>query len=206
MLDMSATLIHHGHVRLIKKAKEHFDTKKVTIIIGLTTDEEVQKYKGYQPELSFIERKEILEAFKNVDEVVPTTWEITEKLIEKYQIDYLFHGADNTNNIKNVIVYPRTNGVSSEEIRERALRSIVQRRNCQKPMFTPGPSNMSHYNMFDLRAAFGRGDDEYTNIENEVLNNILKLTGHDKIARFQGGGTTAIDIATSNFVLGKVLY
>ena len=62
---------------------------------------------------------------------------------------------------------------------------------------------MSHYNMFDLRAAFGRGDDEYTNIENEVLNNILKLTGHDKIARLQGGGTTAIDIATSNFVLGE---
>ena len=41
--------------------------------------------------MSFIERKEILEAFKNVDEVVPTTWEITEKL-EKYQIDYLFLG------------------------------------------------------------------------------------------------------------------
>lgn len=205
MVDMSATLIHHGHVRLIKKAKEHFDTKKVTIIIGLTTDEEVQKHKGYQPELSFIERKEVLEAFKNVDEVVPTSWEITEKIIEKYQIDYLFHGSDNTNDIKNVIVYPRTNGVSSEEIRERAVRSIVQRRNSQKPMFTPGPSNMSHYNMFDLRAAFGRGDDEYTNIENEVLNNILKLTGHDKIARLQGGGTTAIDIATSNFVLGKVL-
>ena len=101
MLDMSATLIHHGHVRLIKKAKEHFDNEKVTIIIGLTTDEEVQKYKGYQPELSFIERKEVLEAFKDVDEVVPTTWEITEKIIEKYQIDYLFHGADNANNIKN---------------------------------------------------------------------------------------------------------
>ena len=62
---------------------------------------------------------------------------------------------------------------------------------------------MSYYNMSDLRAHLGE-DDEYTNIENEVLNNILKLTGHDKIARFQGG-TTAIDIATSNFVLGKVL-
>ena len=199
---MSATIIHHGHVRLLKKASDYGD-----VIVGLTSDEEISTKKGYKPELKFRYRKEILESIKYVKEVVLTSWVIDNDTLEKHNIDLLIHGNDNSNDIEKekLLIFPRTRGVSSEEIRERAVRSIVQRRNSQKPMFTPGPSNMSHYNMFDLRAAFGRGDDEYTNIENEVLNNILKLTGHDKIARLQGGGTTAIDIATSNFVLGKVL-
>ena len=53
LLDMSATLIHHGHIRLIKKAK-----KFGKVIIGLTKDREIKKYKGYLPELKFNERKE----------------------------------------------------------------------------------------------------------------------------------------------------
>lgn len=205
MVDMSATLIHHGHVRLINKAKDHFGGDNVKIVIGLTTDEEIKRFKGYEPELAYEERKEILEAIRNVDEVVPTTWSITQEILEIYRIDYLFHGSDNTNEIANVIVFPRTSGVSSEQLRQRAVRAIVQKRNSKKPMFTPGPSNMSYYNMLDLRAVFGRGDQEYELIETHVLENILKLTGHDKIVRFQGSGTTAIEIATSNFVLGKVL-
>ena len=36
MVDMSATLIHHGHVRLLKKASE-----LGTVVVALTTDEEV---------------------------------------------------------------------------------------------------------------------------------------------------------------------
>ena len=47
-VDMSATLIHHGHVRLLKKARE-----LGTVVVALTTDEEVQNKKGYKPELSF---------------------------------------------------------------------------------------------------------------------------------------------------------
>ncbi len=33
LVDMSATLIHHGHIRLLKKAKEYGD-----VIISLSTD------------------------------------------------------------------------------------------------------------------------------------------------------------------------
>ena len=36
MVDMSATLIHHGHIRLIKKAAEMGE-----VVIGLTTDEDI---------------------------------------------------------------------------------------------------------------------------------------------------------------------
>ena len=39
---MSATLIHHGHIRLIKNAKKYGD-----VIIGLTTDKQIRKFKGY---------------------------------------------------------------------------------------------------------------------------------------------------------------
>ena len=66
MVDMSATLIHHGHTRIIEKASRFGH-----VIIGLTTDDEIKTKKGYCPELSFSERKEILKA-KYVEEVVPT--------------------------------------------------------------------------------------------------------------------------------------
>ena len=42
MVDMSATLIHHGHVRLIKKAAEYGD-----VIVGLTSDEEILKKRSF---------------------------------------------------------------------------------------------------------------------------------------------------------------
>ena len=39
---MSATLIHHGHIRLLKKA-----SKLGEVVVALTTDEEIIKHKGY---------------------------------------------------------------------------------------------------------------------------------------------------------------
>ena len=59
MVDMSATLIHHGHIRLLRKAAELGD-----VVVALTSDAEVKSKKGYTPELNFAERKEILEAIK----------------------------------------------------------------------------------------------------------------------------------------------
>lgn len=205
MVDMSATLVHYGHIRLIKKAKSFLPDKKIQLIIGLTTDEEIKSIKGYTAELSFEERKELLEAIEYVDEVVPTPWKITQKVLDQYNIDILVHGSDNSNEIENIKVFPRTEGVSSEELRERALSAIVEKRNSLKPMFTPGPSNLSKDSILDIRPSFGRDDQEYLQIESEVLENIRSLTGQDQIVRLQGSATTAIDVATSNFVLGEIL-
>ena len=47
MVDMSATLIHHGHIRLLKKASEIGD-----VVVALTTDDEIKQKKGYTPELN----------------------------------------------------------------------------------------------------------------------------------------------------------
>ena len=78
MVDMSATLIHHGHVRLLKKAAEIGD-----VVVVLTTDDEIKKKKGYTPELSFEERKEILESIRYVKEVVAGPWLITDEFMDR---------------------------------------------------------------------------------------------------------------------------
>ena len=90
MVDMSATLIHHGHIRLLKKASEYG-----SVIVGLTTDNEIISKKNYQPELAFKYRKEILESIRYVSEVVSTPWLLNEQTLDKYRIDLLVHGNDN---------------------------------------------------------------------------------------------------------------
>lgn len=121
MVDMSATLIHHGHIRLLKKAAALGD-----VVVALTSDDEVRTKKGYQPELSFAERKEVLEAVKYVTEVVESPWLITEDFVNRYGCDLLVHGADNSNVIdpKRLVIFPRTEGVSSTELRERVIRAV----------------------------------------------------------------------------------
>lgn len=123
MVDMSATLIHHGHVRILKKAKE-----LGYVIVALTTDEEVKAKKGYDPELRFAERKEILEAIRYVDEVVPSPWLIEEDFLDQHKIDLLVHGHDNSNKIAEarLVVLPRTQGISSTLLRSRTLIALAQ--------------------------------------------------------------------------------
>lgn len=122
MVDMSATLIHHGHIRLLKAAKA-----MGTVIVALTTDEEIRNKKGYVPELNFPERKEILESIKYVDEVVPCNWLIDEAFLDLHNIDLLVHGHDNSNPItpERLAILPRTEGVSSSQLRSRVLRAIA---------------------------------------------------------------------------------
>ena len=118
MVDMSATLIHHGHIRLLKEAKSHG-----TVIVALTTDEEILKAKGFMPELEFDFRREILESIRYVDEVVPSNWVITESFLDLHKIDVLVHGDDNSNLIskERIVILPRTNGISSSLLRNKII-------------------------------------------------------------------------------------
>ena len=115
MVDMSATLIHHGHIRLLKKAAEIGE-----VVVALTSDDEVKKTKGYVPELNFAERKEILESIKYVSEVVSCPWLITEDFMKSQHCDLLVHGAEK------LIIFPRTEGISSSMLRERVLDSLIE--------------------------------------------------------------------------------
>ena len=130
MVDMSATLIHHGHIRLLKKAADIGD-----VIVALTTDDEIKRTKGYTPELTFDERKEILEAIRYVKEVVPSPWLISYDFVKEHNCDFLVHGADNSNHIpeEKLVIFPRTEGISSSILRERVLDSLIEMNTDAKP-------------------------------------------------------------------------
>ena len=140
MVDMSATIIHHGHIRLLKKASEHGK-----VIVGLTTDEEVLLKKGYQPELDFEYRKEVLEAIRYVDEVVAVPWALTDATLKEHNIDLLVHGDDNSNDIKKekLLIFPRTEGISSTDMRKNVLRTVAQTAQ-RNVLLNPGPATTTH--------------------------------------------------------------
>lgn len=124
LVDMSATLIHHGHIRLLKKASKYGD-----VIIGLSSDKDIKKYKGYSPELSYKFRKEILLSIKYVKKVVCTNYHVTEKDILKNKIDLLIHGNDFSNHLTKTkfIKFKRTSGISSTKLRAKACNILTNK-------------------------------------------------------------------------------
>ena len=119
LVDMSLTIVHHGHIRLLKKASE-----LGYVIVALCTDEEIFKAKGFKPLLSFEERKEIALAIRYVNEVIECDYLIDEAYLDKHRIDFLVHGDDNVNPIPSdrLILFPKTEGISSTILRNSANR------------------------------------------------------------------------------------
>ena len=62
MVDMSVTILHYGHIRLLKKAAYGH------VIVGLSSDKDIKKFKGYTPELNDKEKKQLVQL--NIKEVV----------------------------------------------------------------------------------------------------------------------------------------
>lgn len=201
MVDMSATILHHGHIRLLKQAKQ-----LGTVIVGLTSDVEILNRQGYRPELSFEFRKEILEAIKYVDEVVEVPWLITDETLRQFKVDILLHGEDNSNQVSKdkLIIRPRTRGISSSEMRIRALDAIVSIKN-RKALLTAGPGSLLTENLLGIEPCFGRGDRQYQDVEDRVLTRLRQMTGHKHIARLQGSASLALEVAIRNFAAGRVL-
>ena len=118
LVDMSATLIHHGHIRIIKNA-----ATIGSVIVALATDDEIRLHKGYYPELNYENRKEIIESIKNVSEVIASPWLIDNNFLIIHKIDFLIHGSDNINPVSSdkIIIFPRTTDISSTIIRHRCM-------------------------------------------------------------------------------------
>ena len=93
-VGMSADLIHHGHLNIIKEAK-----KLGKVIIGLLTDEAIASYKRL-PLIPYDQRKIIVENIKGVDEVV--TQETLDYVpnLRKIKPDYVVHGDDWRNGVQ----------------------------------------------------------------------------------------------------------
>lgn len=87
-IAISADILHHGHINLIKKAAQYGE-----LIVGVLTDEAVATYKRL-PVLDYDERSFIIENIVGVKKVVPqSTLDYSDNL-EKYKPDFVFHGDD----------------------------------------------------------------------------------------------------------------
>ncbi len=113
---MSCSVLHHGHVRLLQKA-----AKYGKVIVGLTSDQDIKKYKKFNPVLNFLNRREILLSIKYVDEVIKSNFIITDKFLKKNNIDFLIHGGDSKNLVdkKKVKIFSRTKKISSSILRKK---------------------------------------------------------------------------------------
>ena len=85
------------------------------------------------------------------------------------------------------------------------ISEFVAFRNSKKQLFTAGPASLIEENITGLRPCFGRGDNDYSFIEESVLNNIKQISGHKEIVRLQGSASLALEIICLNFLYGRVL-
>ncbi len=83
-------MFHIGHLNILKRAKEKCDY----LIVGISTDELVEKDKHKTPIISFDNRCKIVEAIKYVDCVVPQNDKNKFAAWEKYRFDKMFVGSD----------------------------------------------------------------------------------------------------------------
>jgi glycerol-3-phosphate cytidylyltransferase len=127
-------LFHIGHLNILKQAKDMCEY----LIVGVSTDELVQKYKHKLPVIPFEERIEILRSCRYVDEAIPQS---SRNKIEAYQrilFNVMFVGDDWRGNplfeetetiLKeqgvDVIYFPYTQNISSSILRERVKRLIL---------------------------------------------------------------------------------
>ena len=123
MVDMSATLIHYGHVRILKKA-----SKYGKVIVALTRDKDIKKYKGYTPEMNYSQRKKIIKSIRYVDKIVSSKFILNDKFLDRYKINFLVHGNDNKNKInkKRLLIFKRTKNISTTILRKRAFKCFQQ--------------------------------------------------------------------------------
>lgn len=113
-------LIHHGHINILRRAKEYGDY----LIVGVSTDE-FNAIKGKNAYYPYEERKHILEAIRYVDEVIPESdWGQKVKDIRDHNIDVFVMGSDWEGKFDElaehceVVYLPRTEGISSTKIKE----------------------------------------------------------------------------------------
>ncbi len=114
-------LLHYGHIRILKRAKEMGDY----LVVALSTDE-FNATKGKKAYHSYETRKKMLEAIRYVDLVIPeNNWEQKVQDIKDYKIDVCVMGSDWAGSDKfdylkeycDVVFLERTPGISTSQIK-----------------------------------------------------------------------------------------
>ena len=115
-------LLHYGHIRLLKRAKELGDY----LIVAIST-EEFNAIKGKKAYHDYETRKEMLEAVRYVDLVIPENdWDQKRDDVQKYFVDTVVMGSDwaghekfeNLRDLCEVVYLDRTEGISTTKIKE----------------------------------------------------------------------------------------
>lgn len=121
-------MFHIGHLNIIERAKAMCDY----LIVGVSTDENVESYKHKKPVIPFIERASIIQSLQYVDAVVPQT--NMDKLAAWGYLHFnvMFHGDDWKGSVMfndveaklnavgcTTIYLPHTDGISTSMIREK---------------------------------------------------------------------------------------
>ena len=123
----SYDLLHYGHIRLLERAKALGDY----LIVGVTSDDYDRSRGKINIQQSLMERVEAVRATGLADEIIIEEYE-GQKIddIKKYNVDIFTVGSDwagcfdYLSEYCEIIYLPRTEGISSSEIREknRAVR------------------------------------------------------------------------------------
>ena len=115
-------LLHYGHIRLLKRAKQLGDY----LVVAVSTDE-FNNIKGKKAYHDYKTRKEMLESIRYVDLVIPEdSWEQKIQDVLDYKIDVVVMGSDWAGSDKfdylkkycEVVYLERTEGVSTTQIKE----------------------------------------------------------------------------------------
>ncbi len=114
-------LLHYGHIRILKRARELGDY----LVVALSTDE-FNALKGKKAYHDYETRKKMLEAIRYVDLVIPeNNWEQKIDDIKDYKIDVVVMGDDWAGSDKfdylkeycEVAFLERTPGISTTKIK-----------------------------------------------------------------------------------------
>ena len=115
-------LLHYGHINLLRRAKELGDY----LVVALSTDEFNWNEKQKKCYFSYEERKQLLEAVRYVDLVIPENgWAQKVTDVHEYRIDTFVMGDDWVGKFDflkdegvEVVYLPRTPEISTTQIKK----------------------------------------------------------------------------------------
>lgn len=116
-------MLHYGHINLLKRAKQLGDY----LIVACSTDEFNSSAKKKKAFFSYEQRKELLEAIRYVDLVIPEeSWDQKKTDIQEFRVDTFVIGDDWAGKFDylkefgcDVVYLPRTPEISTTSIKNR---------------------------------------------------------------------------------------
>lgn len=125
-------LFHVGHLNVLRRSKALGDR----LIVGVSTDELIEDYKGMPPVIPFEERIEIVGAIDCVDLAVEQTILTEIRQLQEHEVDIVTIGDDWKGRYLEglewmeqhgeVVYLPYTEGVSTTSIKRKIIDSIYQ--------------------------------------------------------------------------------